>query len=99
MDLQWGLFRVRRTWQCQRQFRLSQRYGLPTQAAQGLANGSHTDPKPPCNLIVRAALSLEVLNLLSTRSLQAGTPRGITIGTVSYTHLRAHETRHDLVCR
>src|SRR5665648_1007899 len=22
-----------------------------------------------------------------------------TIGTVSYTHLRAHETRHDLVCR
>ena len=20
-------------------------------------------------------------------------------GTVSYTHLRAHETRHDLVCR
>ena len=21
------------------------------------------------------------------------------IGTVSYTHLRAHETRHDLVCR
>src|SRR5450756_3076592 len=21
-----------------------------------------------------------------------------TIGTVSYTHLRAHETRHDLVC-
>src|SRR5450756_2781808 len=23
----------------------------------------------------------------------------ITYGTVSYTHLRAHETRHDLVCR
>ena len=23
----------------------------------------------------------------------------ITHGTVSYTHLRAHETRHDLVCR
>src|SRR5665648_827413 len=22
-----------------------------------------------------------------------------TIGPVSYTHLRAHETRHDLVCR
>src|SRR5450756_2242118 len=22
-----------------------------------------------------------------------------TLGTVSYTHLRAHETRHDLVCR
>src|SRR5450759_4772687 len=24
---------------------------------------------------------------------------GITIISVSYTHLRAHETRHDLVCR
>src|SRR5450759_907778 len=23
----------------------------------------------------------------------------VTLGTVSYTHLRAHETRHDLVCR
>src|SRR5450759_276145 len=29
------------------------------------------------------------------------TPRGtlITLYSVSYTHLRAHETRHDLVCR
>lgn len=72
---------MRRPWQCQRQFRLSEQYGLPTQAAQGLANRSHTDPKPPCNLIVRAALSLELLNFLSPRSLQAGTPRGITAGT------------------
>src|SRR5450759_2644674 len=24
---------------------------------------------------------------------------GLTIEAVSYTHLRAHETRHDLVCR
>src|SRR5450756_1659397 len=24
---------------------------------------------------------------------------GMQRGTVSYTHLRAHETRHDLVCR
>src|SRR5450756_2953241 len=24
---------------------------------------------------------------------------GLDPGTVSYTHLRAHETRHDLVCR
>src|SRR5450756_2911491 len=23
----------------------------------------------------------------------------VTVGAVSYTHLRAHETRHDLVCR
>src|SRR5450756_2634329 len=26
-------------------------------------------------------------------------PTLITAGSVSYTHLRAHETRHDLVCR
>src|SRR5450759_5957227 len=26
-------------------------------------------------------------------------PRFITLFPVSYTHLRAHETRHDLVCR
>src|SRR5665648_419373 len=24
---------------------------------------------------------------------------GVTVMAVSYTHLRAHETRHDLVCR
>ena len=24
---------------------------------------------------------------------------GVTAAAVSYTHLRAHETRHDLVCR
>src|SRR5665648_545676 len=26
-------------------------------------------------------------------------PSGIGLASVSYTHLRAHETRHDLVCR
>src|SRR5450756_2400013 len=25
--------------------------------------------------------------------------RGVSLNPVSYTHLRAHETRHDLVCR
>src|SRR5450756_126751 len=28
-----------------------------------------------------------------------GTPAGRRTEAVSYTHLRAHETRHDLVCR
>src|SRR5450756_1293935 len=28
-----------------------------------------------------------------------GTTAVTTAGSVSYTHLRAHETRHDLVCR
>src|SRR5450756_2807922 len=26
-------------------------------------------------------------------------PNGLPLDPVSYTHLRAHETRHDLVCR
>src|SRR5450756_2818244 len=26
-------------------------------------------------------------------------PQATSVGSVSYTHLRAHETRHDLVCR
>src|SRR5450759_3090527 len=29
----------------------------------------------------------------------SATPFGSSIKAVSYTHLRAHETRHDLVCR
>src|SRR5450756_2648931 len=29
----------------------------------------------------------------------AGTPDAAHLEPVSYTHLRAHETRHDLVCR
>src|SRR5450759_4958270 len=31
-----------------------------------------------------------------TRPVRQG---GLFVGPVSYTHLRAHETRHDLVCR
>src|SRR5450756_2122067 len=33
------------------------------------------------------------------RAPHAGDDELIYPGTVSYTHLRAHETRHDLVCR
>eukprot|EP00825_Cyclidium_porcatum_P014163 TRINITY_DN17569_c0_g2_i1.p6 TRINITY_DN17569_c0_g2~~TRINITY_DN17569_c0_g2_i1.p6 ORF type:complete len:105 (-),score=6.70 TRINITY_DN17569_c0_g2_i1:20-334(-) len=31
--------------------------------------------------------------------LWAQNPHVLCVDTVSYTHLRAHETRHDLVCR
>ena len=34
-----------------------------------------------------------------SRSVNAQAEYWIRLGTVSYTHLRAHETRHDLVCR
>ena len=35
-----------------------------------------------------------------TTNFAAGIPYwSISVATVSYTHLRAHETRHDIVCR
>src|SRR5450756_199707 len=34
--------------------------------------------------------------MFTTAAMSATAP--VTLGTVSYTHLRAHETRHDLVC-
>src|SRR5665648_280728 len=36
-------------------------------------------------------------DVLRSMSAQAG--RSLSLQAVSYTHLRAHETRHDLVCR
>ena len=43
-----------------------------------------------------AAFSVPVVSLLSV----AATAESVSgTGAVSYTHLRAHETRHDLVCR
>src|SRR5665648_421744 len=42
--------------------------------------------------VIAAALLTLLIGLVSRTSL-------FSIMTVSYTHLRAHETRHDLVCR
>src|SRR5659263_72352 len=50
-------------------------------------------------------LSLEIQNGLKARNGELPEESrmpfriGINLGAVSYTHLRAHETRHDLVCR
>src|SRR5450756_2727472 len=38
-----------------------------------------------------------VLRGISGQDVQV--PQPVELGPVSYTHLRAHETRHDLVCR
>src|SRR5450759_1926167 len=43
--------------------------------------------------IVSASYSVQINNLSPTPA------RFMTSPAVSYTHLRAHETRHDLVCR
>lgn len=64
----------------QRQFALNQRCRPPAQTPEGFANSAHTDPKLPRNLIVRTALGLEVLDPVSARGPQAGTPLRITSG-------------------
>src|SRR5450756_3224681 len=46
---------------------------------------------------VRSAASSDDVSLGG--AMTAAFRRGIGAGSVSYTHLRAHETRHDLVCR
>src|SRR5450759_3160283 len=38
-------------------------------------------------------------NLLAPKDLQFDPPMAFVFWPVSYTHLRAHETRHDIVCR
>src|SRR5665648_1248984 len=43
-------------------------------------------------------ISALTFNLME-KAYQSGGFDSVSIGSVSYTHLRAHETRHDLVCR
>ena len=49
--------------------------------------------KPTNPLFTRQALVALLLPLIAEQALS------VTIGPVSYTHLRAHETEADLVCR
>src|SRR5450759_1230417 len=54
------------------------------------------------NFLKKKQISESVRDLgLQGEKQKTGTPTmgGIIIIPVSYTHLRAHETRHDLVCR
>ena len=55
----------------------------------------------PASAIITATQDKAFLN--RARQLQQmlgeGTGLPLPLKTVSYTHLRAHETRHDLVCR
>src|SRR5450756_2500403 len=51
---------------------------------------------PKLNLLVRSS-NTEVIEFY--RKLGYVQDEVVSLGTVSYTHLRAHETRHDIVCR
>src|SRR5450759_5541677 len=43
--------------------------------------------------------STEISGVLDPHSIGGGASVAASSSSVSYTHLRAHETRHDLVCR
>src|SRR5665648_1206746 len=52
------------------------------------------------NQVEELEILTEVNVLIEYNRLQSiGLGRGESVCSVSYTHLRAHETRHDLVCR
>src|SRR5665811_1532223 len=54
--------------------------------------------EPPCALAARRALATGLV-LVELRPTQHATNAGCGLVAVSYTHLRAHETVLDLVCR
>src|SRR5450756_1826503 len=57
-----------------------------------LGHGDSSTPRGDYSLGAHAGGLRDLLDEL-------GVQRATLVGPVSYTHLRAHETRHDLVCR
>src|SRR5450759_2711645 len=55
--------------------------------------------KAKARVHILEGLLLALKNLDEVITIIRGSPDVDTARTVSYTHLRAHETRHDLVCR
>src|SRR5665648_530753 len=51
-----------------------------------------------CGISRTAFVNVELINILTQQIPKENWP-AVGEKTVSYTHLRAHETRHDLVCR
>src|SRR5450756_944466 len=79
-------------------------------SAKSPTKARHEAAKRPAGVLVRGTTSRTsgTTSPRRTRKIQNGRANGPTRmaavasdrpGTVSYTHLRAHETRHDLVCR
>src|SRR5450759_1319419 len=68
-----------------------------TKAWRAGASTAATNPnkkanKPICQIVI-------TFKIVSIPKINASTIAHDWVITVSYTHLRAHETRHDLVCR
>src|SRR5450756_3044051 len=61
---------------------------------------SQIQPRSSSSISLASRTSTLVDPIGVSEVLDAGQLRGIRpVAAVSYTHLRAHETRHDLVCR
>src|SRR5659263_56051 len=56
-------------------------------------------PNYPHDLVVDTANLNDTQERLINESIEIAEELGSGVVAVSYTHLRAHETRHDLVCR
>ena len=72
--------------------------GLIVALILGLAGGVSLGPEHPI-MTVNIALAVAIGARLLPRVNRMEWTILASAGTVSYTHLRAHETRHDLVCR
>src|SRR5450756_2714527 len=75
--------------------------GLPSYLLISAVPRSRADARgpfmsPPCGVGDWAVQPQVALMRSTSRAAQVARS---TLCTVSYTHLRAHETRHDLVCR
>src|SRR5450756_239746 len=66
-----------------------------------LAVSAATARRLTVNLASSIDISYKTIIGIATRNMVTGLQSGVIIAAkaVSYTHLRAHETRHDLVCR
>src|SRR5450756_2885168 len=77
---------------------------LPTRSASSTA-APYSRNMPEIMLLPEAMLPVSPMSILIRGPADSGRQKGESRGgskgvsPVSYTHLRAHETRHDLVCR
>src|SRR5450756_1926977 len=54
--------------------------------------------EPPMGMVTKPIGTPAAAKTRPASSVPASLPSGVTV-PISYTHLRAHETRHELVCR
>src|SRR5659263_72643 len=86
----------RGTRSCRRSRSIGGRYGRPGRAARNSGPGASLSAPPRKPLRTCSRTGPPRSTRTACCSLRTSSHRSVP---VSYTHLRAHETRHDLVCR